>query len=126
LKVGDECQARYSGDSKFYPARIISLGGSLDNRVYSVIFNGYDTSTELVTAINLKPLTDSKKRALEISIEDIEKEKKKKKNEKKLESRQAKSKEQQGKQSAWQSFAKKVRSILYFITPQAVQARRQA
>ncbi|KAL8287548.1 hypothetical protein RQP46_003406 [Phenoliferia psychrophenolica] len=106
LKSGDECQARYSGDNKFYPARITSVGGSDQNRVFSVIFQGYD-STELVSAIDVKSLTESKKRALALSEEDLEKERKKKKNEKKADSRQVKTQEQGERQKSWQSFAKK-------------------
>ena len=106
LKSGDECQARYSGDGKFYPARITSVGGSDSNRVFSVIFQGYD-STELVSAVDVKSLTESKKRALALSEEDLEKERKKKKNEKKADTRQVKTQEQGERQKSWQSFAKK-------------------
>ncbi|KAK4702611.1 survival of motor neuron-related-splicing factor 30, partial [Phenoliferia sp. Uapishka_3] len=106
LKSGDECQARYSGDGKFYPARITSVGGSDTNRVFSVIFQGYE-STELVSAIDVKSLTESKKRALALSEEDLEKERKKKKNEKKADTRQVKTQEQGERQKSWQSFAKK-------------------
>jgi survival-of-motor-neuron-related-splicing factor 30 len=106
LKPGEECLARYSGDSKMYPARIVSIGGSSENTVFSVIFKGYDT-TELVSAGDVKPLTVDKKRALELQAEDEDKEKRRKKNAKKAETRQVKNQEQVGKQQAWQSFAKK-------------------
>jgi len=112
--AGDECLAKYSGDGAWYPARITSIGGSEENRVYSVAFRGYD-STELVAANGLKPLppnsqlaglSSSSKRKLTKEEED-ERERKKKKNEKKLETRAAKAKEQNNKQAAWQKFAKK-------------------
>lgn len=106
LKAGDECQARYSGDQKFYPARITSVGGSDTNRVFSVVFQGYE-STELVPAADVKSLTEQKKRALALSEEDVEKERKRKKNEKKADTRQVKAEEQGQKQKSWQSFAKK-------------------
>ena len=53
--AGDECLAKYSGDGQWYPARITSVGGSTENRVYSVMFKGYN-STELLNATQLKPL----------------------------------------------------------------------
>lgn len=116
LQTGDECLARYSADHKFYPARITSIGGSADNRVFSVIFNGY-ASTELVTAVDIKPASTAahddgpgnkgKRGAAVLSEEDAEKERKRKKNEKKAETKQTKTLEQGLKQKSWQSFAKK-------------------
>jgi len=112
--AGDECLAKYSTDGQWYPARITSLGGSAENRVYSIVFKGYNT-TELVKASDLKPLpsnynanvpSSSNKRKL-TKVEEEDREKKKKKNEKKLEARAQKAKEQQMKQASWQKFAKK-------------------
>jgi len=117
--AGDECLAKYSGDGSWYPARITSLGGSIDNRVYSIVFKGYNT-TELVKAGEIKllpvnshsnygsaaPSISSNKRKLS-KLEEEEKEKKKKKNEKKVEAKAAKAKEQTLKQATWQKFAKK-------------------
>ncbi|KAF8078546.1 hypothetical protein FPV67DRAFT_1557847 [Lyophyllum atratum] len=112
--AGDECLAKYSGDGGWYPARITSLGGSAENRVYSIMFKGYNT-TELVKAAEIKPLppnyatnapSSSNKRKLS-KQEEEEREKKKKKNEKKLEVKAAKAKEQTQKQATWQKFAKK-------------------
>jgi survival-of-motor-neuron-related-splicing factor 30 len=116
--AGDEILAKYSGDGSFYPARVTSVGGSADNRVYSVVFKGYN-NTELLTAAALKPLpasyanhaalsssSSSSKRKLSKEEED-EREKKKKKNEKKVETRAAKAKEQTSKQATWQKFTKK-------------------
>ncbi|KAF8640743.1 hypothetical protein AX17_000394 [Amanita inopinata Kibby_2008] len=112
--AGDECLSKYSSDGQWYPARITSLGGSIENRVYSIVFKGYNT-TELVKASDLKPLppnyattlpSSSNKRKL-TKVEEEEREKKKKKNEKKVEARAAKAKEQQVKQATWQKFAKK-------------------
>lgn len=112
--AGDECLAKYSGDGGWYPARITSVGGSADNRVYSIVFKGYNT-TELVKSVELKALpanyaatapSASNKRKL-TKAEEEEREKKKKKNEKKLESKAAKAKEQNNKQATWQKFAKK-------------------
>ncbi|KAJ6575190.1 hypothetical protein B0H19DRAFT_1127550 [Mycena capillaripes] len=111
--AGDECLAKYSGDGSWYPARITSVGGSADNRVYSVVFKGYNT-TEQVKSSEVKPMPAnhafvvpaSNKRKL-TKAEEEEREKKKKKNEKKVEAKAAKAKEQTAKQATWQKFAKK-------------------
>lgn len=111
---GDECLSRYSGDGNWYPARVVSVGGSADNPVYSVVFRGYNT-TELVKGSEIKSLpanhqerapAATNKRKL-TKVEEDEREKKKKKNEKKLEAKAAKAKEQMAKQVQWQKFAKK-------------------
>lgn len=120
--AGDEVLAKYSGDGQWYPARIASVGGSADNRAYSVVFKGYN-NTELVNAAHVKALHGEhagsgngagagggagagNKRKLS-KVEEEERERKKKKNEKKVEVRAAKAKEQQEKQASWQKFAKK-------------------
>ncbi|THH30083.1 hypothetical protein EUX98_g4115 [Antrodiella citrinella] len=111
--AGDDCLAKYSGDGQWYAARIASVGGSVDNRVYSVVFKGYN-STELVNSSQMKaipanytaPMAMSNKRKL-TKEEEEEREKKKKKNEKKLEVKATKAKEQTAKQATWQKFAKK-------------------
>jgi len=120
--AGDDCLAKYSGDGQWYPARVASVGGSTENRQYSVVFKGYN-STELVNATQIKPLPSNysstaagpngaggsgvgAKRKL-TKVEEEEREKKKKKNEKKLENKAAKAKEQTAKQATWQKFAKK-------------------
>ncbi|KAI0257552.1 hypothetical protein BJV78DRAFT_1150410 [Lactifluus subvellereus] len=109
--AGDECLAKYSGDGAWYPARINSVAGSAEKRIYSILFKSYNT-TEQVEASSLKPLPPNynllpaaKRKAKE--DEDEEKERKRKKNEKKLETRAAKAKEQVQKQATWQKFAKK-------------------
>ncbi|KAH8988861.1 hypothetical protein EDB92DRAFT_1947770 [Lactarius akahatsu] len=108
--AGDECLAKYS-DGAWYPARINSVAGSAQRRVYSIVFKSYNT-TEQLEASSLKPLPpnynllpSAKRKAKE--EEDEEKERKRKKNEKKLETRAAKAKEQLQKQASWQKFAKK-------------------
>ncbi|KAI0756646.1 hypothetical protein C8Q80DRAFT_1349011 [Daedaleopsis nitida] len=112
--AGDEVLVKYSGDGQWYPARIASVSGSADNRVYSVVFKGYN-NTELVNAVQRgrggggvvgAGGAGGAKRKLS-KVEEEEREKKKKKNEKKLEVRAAKAKEQQVKQASWQKFAKK-------------------
>ncbi|EPQ28008.1 uncharacterized protein PFL1_04335 [Pseudozyma flocculosa PF-1] len=52
--AGDDVSARYAEDGRWYPARIVSVGGSSDHPVYSVIFKGYN-NTEIVTAADLRP-----------------------------------------------------------------------
>ena len=120
--AGDECLAKYSADEKWYPARITSVGGSEEKRVYSVVFKGYN-STELVASNALKRLSPSQlqhfnnnssgtlpssgtKRKLDAE-EEAERERKKKKNEKKLVVRAAKAQEQDSKKASWQKFATK-------------------
>ena len=117
-KAGDECLARYSSDGQWYPARIASVGGSVENRVYTIVFKGYNT-TEVASSSSIKPLPAnyqpsnnpylslaSTKRKL-TQVEEDERERKKKKNEKKLEVRAQKAKEQNEKQATWKKFAKK-------------------
>ncbi len=53
--AGDECLAKYSGDGGWYPARINSVAGSAEKRVYSIVFKSYNT-TEQLEASSLKPL----------------------------------------------------------------------
>lgn len=107
LNPGDLCLAKYSGDGKYYPAKITTIGGSSETRIFTVVFKGYDT-TELVTASEIKPLPDNKKRTLETTAEhESDKDRKRKKNEKKTENKAAKAAEQLEKQKSWQSFAKK-------------------
>ncbi|CAE6396812.1 unnamed protein product [Rhizoctonia solani] len=114
FQAGDECLAKYSSDGQWYPARITSVGGSDERRVFSIVFKGYN-STELVDASSLKRMPPGGYRGHNATInkrklnpeEEAERERKKKKNEKKLEVRAQKAKEQNNKQAAWQKFAKK-------------------
>jgi survival-of-motor-neuron-related-splicing factor 30 len=117
-KAGDECLAKYSSDGQWYPARIASVGGSADNRAYTIVFKSYNT-TELVNSSSIKALpgnhqavnnpylssANNKRKPTE--AEEEERERKRKKNEKKLEVRAQKAKEQNHKQATWQKFAKK-------------------
>ncbi|GAA5873714.1 hypothetical protein JCM16303_002564 [Sporobolomyces ruberrimus] len=128
-KSGDDCSARYTGDGKWYPARITSIAGSTEQPIYTVVFKGYDTP-ETVTQKDLRPSNNqfgngqppvtageplgggegsggSKRKAGEPSQAELDKEKKKKKNEKKAETQKAKAEEQASRQKGWQSFAKK-------------------
>lgn len=118
--AGEECLARWSKDDKWYPARITSVGGSDEKRVYSVVFRGYQ-DTEVVAANAVKRLPPSQQQQLASSSsstslagtkrkkqeEEDEKERKKRKNEKKLEVRAQKSAEQDTKKASWQRFAVK-------------------
>lgn len=117
-KAGDECLAKYSSDGQWYPARVASVGGSVENRVYTIVFKVYNT-TEVVNSSLIKALppnhqtsenpyltSTGTKRKL-TKVEEEERERKKKKNEKKLEVRAQKAKEQNEKQATWKKFAKK-------------------
>lgn len=117
-KAGDECLAKYSSDGQWYPARIASVGGSVENRVYTIVFKSYNT-TELINSSSIKALpahsqavndpylssTNNKRKPTKVEEED--RERKRKKNEKKLEVRAQKAKEQNEKQAVWKKFAKK-------------------
>jgi survival-of-motor-neuron-related-splicing factor 30 len=97
--AGDECLAKYSEDWQWYPARIISIAGSTEKRVYSVTFKGYD-STEPVDGSALKPLPAGHAASSYAAGS-------KRKLNKKVEVRAQKAKEQNSKQQTWQKFAKK-------------------
>lgn len=117
--AGDDCMAKYSSDGNWYPARITSVGGAEENRVFSVIFKGYN-NTEMLKASDLKPLPQSYlqnsssssgpsgvKRKNMSKEEADEVERRKKKNAKKLEVREVKAKEQKAKQDSWKKFTNK-------------------
>lgn len=111
--AGEDCLAKYSGDGSWYPARIASVGGSAEHRVYSVVFRGYNT-TEMVKASEVKALPpnyaiaapSSNKRKL-TAAEETEREKKKVKNAKKVEAKAQKAAETASKQATWKKFTKK-------------------
>ncbi|KZT61040.1 hypothetical protein CALCODRAFT_428420 [Calocera cornea HHB12733] len=122
LKPGAEVDAKYSRDGHWYPAKIVAVGGSESNRVFTVLFKGY-SETEIVKASEIRALAPTQpwqsasssggaggsggsKRKLS-KEEEEERERKKKKNEKKLEVRAQKAQEQNSKQQAWMKFAKK-------------------
>ena len=117
-KAGDECLAKYSSDGQWYPARIASVGGSVENRVYTIVFKGYNT-TEVANSSSIKVVPPNHQASNNLSLssssakrkvtkeDDDERERKKKKNEKKLEVRAQKAKEQNEKQATWKKFAKK-------------------
>lgn len=108
--VGSDCLARFSGDGSWYPARIVSMGGSAENPVYSVVFRGYNT-TELVKNGELRVLpaegnAGPAKRKLS-KEEEKELERRKKRNNRKRDVQAAKATEQMLKQTRWQKFTKK-------------------
>lgn len=68
-KIGETVMARWvSGDNAFYPAKITSITGSSMNTVYTVKFLEYNTS-ETLQAYHVKPISEGKKRAIEIEQE---------------------------------------------------------
>ncbi|KDN38927.1 hypothetical protein K437DRAFT_259225 [Tilletiaria anomala UBC 951] len=109
FSAGDECLAKYAGDSKWYPARITSIGGSAVNPVYSIVFKGYN-NTEQVSSADIKPTKEAlaKRAAPQLTPEEEELQaKKKRKAEKRVEKTQSKNVEAKEKQAAWQKFATK-------------------
>ncbi|CAO1613840.1 unnamed protein product [Sympodiomycopsis kandeliae] len=53
LKAGDDCTAKYSGDGRWYPARVTAVSGSAQDPVYSVLFTGYNNS-EMVRSHDIR------------------------------------------------------------------------
>jgi survival-of-motor-neuron-related-splicing factor 30 len=117
------------GDGRWYPARIVSVGGSATDPRYSVLFKGYD-STEILTSESLRPLKNApgshgtssssagqtagsaNKRSASTTTkispeEELERERKRKRSEKKAERSANKSAEANAIQNSWQKFAKK-------------------
>lgn len=123
--AGEECQAKYAGDGRWYSARIVAVGGSSSDPRYTILYKGYD-STEIVTLASLRPLRNAaasshshtsstvatnKRPASAIAKltpeEEQEKERKRKRSEKKAERSASKSAEANAMQNTWQKFAKK-------------------
>ena len=119
--AGEECQAKYAGDGRWYSARIVAVGGSTSDPRYTILYKGYD-STEIVTSALLRPLrnasshtsitTTNNKRPASAVVkltpeEEQEKERKRKRSEKKAERSASKSAEANAMQNTWQKFAKK-------------------
>jgi len=127
--AGDECQAKYEGDGRFYDARIVSIAGSQQNPMYTILFKGYN-ETAIVTAESLKPSkqasgshhrvnsTDQAQASSSSTLsgsrlpkltpeEEAERERKKKRSEKKNERFANRTAEAQAVQNSWQKFAKK-------------------
>lgn len=127
--AGDECQAKYEGDGRFYDARIVSVAGSQHNPMYTILFKGYN-ETAIVNADSLKPskyLNGSQNRFASSDQaqssssspalgsrppkltpeEEAERERKKKRSEKKNERFANRTAEAQAVQNSWQKFAKK-------------------
>lgn len=124
--AGDECQAKYEGDGRFYDARIVSIAGSQHNPMYTILFKGYN-ETAIVTAESLKPskqgihhknhsfdqsqsssLSPSRSKLPNLTPEEeAERERKKKRSEKKNERFANRTAEAQAVQTSWQKFTKK-------------------
>ncbi|PWN35364.1 uncharacterized protein FA14DRAFT_40575 [Meira miltonrushii] len=124
--AGDECQAKYEGDGRFYDARIVSVAGSQHNPMYTILFKGYN-ETAIVTSESLKPSRHAghhkiasndqaqssssqalgSRQAKLTPEEEAERERKKKRSEKKNERFANRTAEAQAVQNSWQKFAKK-------------------
>ncbi|KAJ2460104.1 hypothetical protein GGF42_001059 [Coemansia sp. RSA 2424] len=53
-KIGDECEAKYSGDGKFYDAKIVSAE-SASSGIYQVAFTGYEKgSLQTTRALDMR------------------------------------------------------------------------
>ncbi|KAL9934724.1 hypothetical protein V8E36_006499 [Tilletia maclaganii] len=138
--AGEEVLAKYAADGRWYPARITSIGGSVHNRVYSIVFKGYNT-TELLSGSDIKPSKSHSSAAHQPASgpaygstsatsdplapaqpdgtpktkafdPNAEKERKKRRVEKSKERHAVKAVESQSKQQAWQKFAKKKGAVI--------------
>ncbi|OZJ03247.1 hypothetical protein BZG36_03520 [Bifiguratus adelaidae] len=101
--VGDKCLAKYSGDGKFYPAKITAIGGA--GQVFSVMFQGYD-DVEVLKAEDIRVIpgsAEAKQSAVGVFEQGADK-KKKQKDKEKPKGPKAPS-EHIIKQKAWLNFA---------------------
>ena len=65
FQVNDSVLAKWkTGDKAWYPAKIVSITGSKAKPIYIVTFKSYAT-TETLSAFDIKPIGDSKKRKAE-------------------------------------------------------------
>lgn len=112
-------------DGRWYPARVVSVGGAGDRRQYTVVFKGYNTTevlaAEAVRAQKGAPhpggaggatTSGSATKRSEPTVtltpeEEAERERKRKRNEKKAERYAGKAAETTAKANSWQKFAKK-------------------
>ncbi|KAK9765986.1 hypothetical protein K7432_005247 [Basidiobolus ranarum] len=94
--IGDTCQAKWSSDKQFYEAVIVAISG---DGTYSVTFKGYG-NTEVVSAEELKPISNKTQKKREQTSEAVvdDPTKKKKKT-------TSKTSETAVKQQAWLKFA---------------------
>ncbi|WFD32687.1 hypothetical protein MSPP1_003737 [Malassezia sp. CBS 17886] len=125
FKAGDDCMARYPADGRWYPARIASVGGSMEKRVYSVIFAKHQ-STEALTAENVRARNTPAPTSLPGGYvpravhtpkpptarmyqgeTDLERERKRMRKERKRARESTKQKEHADRQNAWKKFAAK-------------------
>lgn len=117
--VGDECEAKYEADGRWYAARIVAVAGSMQNPMYTILFKGY-SDTEVVTSSSIKATKDtasvqkangqltSKSTSKRLSAaEEAERERKKRRSEKKAERFASRTAEANAVQNSWQKFAKK-------------------
>lgn len=116
--VGDECQAKYEADGRWYPARVIAAAGTAQNPMYTILYKGYD-QTEIVTSASLRPTTrsatvvngaggsGSSGNVKLTPEEEAERERKRRRSEKKSERFAGKAAEANAVQNSWQKFAKK-------------------
>jgi survival-of-motor-neuron-related-splicing factor 30 len=111
--VGDWIVAKYAGDGSWYPAKVVSVGGSDNARVYSVQFKGYE-GTEIVRQDDTRPKSSTvqaKEREWMNKVDErlqLQKSKVMVGEKRKRAGVQTKEfQEQQERQMAWKSFATK-------------------
>lgn len=120
--AGQEVTARYHEDGKFYPARVVSVAGTADNPLYTILFHKYG-NTQVSNATDLRvrkgPLPTRKQetpRPASRTIDDKERERRRLRNEKKRAREASRVQEHAERQNAWLKFAKKGQKKGYGIS----------
>lgn len=117
FEIGDIVEAKYSGDGKYYEGRIEAISNANERIQYSVLFTQYGNQ-EFVKPYDIKLSTSTqpmKKRppppppSQHQPIDPKLLEKKLKKKRTREEQKEKKEKEHSDRQSAWQSFNKKLK-----------------
>ena len=111
-------------DGKFYPARVVSVAGTADRPLYTILFHKYG-NTQVSDAAELrirkgplptrKPDTTSQ-RPQSKTIDDKERERRRLRNEKKRAREASRVQEHADRQNAWLKFAKKGQKKGYGIS----------
>lgn len=120
--AGQEVTARYHEDGKFYPARVVSVAGTAENPLYTILFHKYG-NTQVSSATDLRvrkgPLPTRKQetpRPASRTIDDNERERRRLRNEKKRAREASRVQEHAERQNAWLKFAKKGQKKGYGIS----------
>ncbi|WFD34866.1 hypothetical protein MCUN1_001710 [Malassezia cuniculi] len=119
--AGQEVTARYTEDGKFYPARVVSVAGTADDPLYTILFHKYG-NTQVTKPADMRerkgPLPTKRPEpaagaaaggaaSASKTIDDKERERRRLRNEKKRAREASRVQEHADRQNAWLNFAKK-------------------